>query len=162
MKAPKQLDLTELGSDEFASDEPPLDVFFRITTMPPPAAFENLKKLRRLGILNGEALLALIAQAPIDPINLMGTLMHVMPDGWAFSAIDFSMFRVLARNAKKAVSAALRVDLMGGAIQALVLNKANQLTEFRTLEVTPGEDSLPKIQTLCDEALLASKREDWQ
>ena len=118
----------------------------------------NLAKLDKLGILNGDTFLALLGQAPIDPINLMGTLMHRHPGGWVFASV-FSMMRVLARNSKKAVSAALRVDLMGTSISGLALTRDNRLTIFKNLEIEPGPDTLNKIQALCDETIAASVRE---
>ena len=155
-----QLALLELADDEFNDGELPVNLVVPdITAMPPPQAIENLKKLKRFGILNTDTLLSLVAQAPIDPINLMGTLLNIMPDGWAFSAFDFSMLRVLSRNKIKAVSAALRVDLMGDTIMSLALNKAGQLTAFKQLEVTPSPDMLDKIQALCDETVAAALRE---
>lgn len=152
-------DLADLDTDQTFDHRPPLVVELTLGDHPTPSVAKNLDRLRKLGILSGDALFALIGQAPIDPINLMATLMQMNPDGWAFSAIDFSMVRVLARTAKKEVSAALRVDLMGSAVSSLVLNKANQLTIHKTLEVEPGEGSLEQIKELCDDAILASKRE---
>lgn len=138
---------------------PPLALEMVLTEHPTPATLRNLAKLKKLGIATPEAIMSLVGQAPIDPVNLMGTLMQLHPDGWAFSAIDFSMVRVLARTPKKAVSAALRVDLMGASISGLALNKAGQLTIFKTLEVEPGPDTLAAIQALCDETVAAATRE---
>lgn len=152
-------DLADTDTDEVFDRKPPFTVELMLTEHPTPSVTKNLAKLQKLGILSGDAIMALVGQAPIDPINLMATLMQMNPDGWAFSAIDFSMVRILARTSKKAVSAALRVDLMGSAISSLVLNKADQLTIHKTLEVEPGEGTLAQIKALCDEAVLAAKRE---
>lgn len=137
----------------------PADIDMRLEEPLPPTALRNLQKLKRLGICTPEAIMSLVGQAPIDPINLMATLQRIQPDGWTFSAIDFSMVRVLARTKKNTVAAALRVDLMGGAITALVLNHANQLTIYNSLEVEPTEDMFEKIQRLCDDAVKAARRE---
>lgn len=152
-------DLADVDTDEVFNLKPPLKLELVLSGHPTPSVTRNLAKLQKLGILTGDAIMALVAQAPIDPINLMATLMQMHPAGWAFSAIDFSMVRILARTAKKAVSAALRIDLMGTSISSLVLNRANQLTVFKILEVEPGVDTADKIQALCDEAVLAAKRE---
>jgi hypothetical protein len=152
-------ELADYDTDEVFDMPPPIILEARLDENPSPAVLKNLAKLKKLGVCTADAVMSIIGQAPIDPVNLMATLMQMNPEGWAFSAIDFSMVRVLARTPKKAVSAALRVDLMGSAISSLVLNKANQLTIYKTLEVEAGEGMLEKIQTLCDEAVLAAKRE---
>jgi hypothetical protein len=153
-------DLAETDTDEVFDRKLPLIVDdFKLTEHPSPGVAKNLAKLQKLGILTPDAIMALVGQAPIDPINLMSTLMGMQPDGWAFSAIDFSMIRVLARTPNKTVAAALRVDLMGGAITALSLNKANQLTIYKTLEVEPRDGMLEQIQELCDDAVRAAQRE---
>lgn len=152
-------ELADCDTDEVFDMPPPIVLEARLDENPSPAVLKNLAKLKKLGICTADAVLSIVAQAPIDPINLMSTLLRIQPDGWAFSALDFAMVRVLARTPNKAVAAALRVDLMGGAIAALVLNQANQLTVFRTLEVEPRESMLEEIQALCDEAVVAAKRE---
>ena len=152
-------ELAEYGTDEVFELVPPIDIEMLLDEHPSPSVLKNLAKLKKLGICTPEAVMSLVGQAPIDPINLMGTLMQMHPDGWAFSAVDFSMVRVLAQTPKKAVSAALRVDLMSTAISGLALNKAGQLTIFRTLEVEPGPDTMDKIQALCDETIEAAARE---
>lgn len=152
-------DLADQDTDEVFDRQPPFSLDLKLTEHPTPSVAKNLAKLEKLGILNGDTLLALVGQAPIDPINLMSTLMQMNPDGWAFSAIDFTMVRVLSQTANKAVAAALRVDLMSNAISTLVLNQANQLTIYKTLEVEPRESMLEEIKTLCEDAVAASKRE---
>jgi hypothetical protein len=152
-------DLAEIDTDEVFNLKPPLKFEMALSEHPTPSVSKNLAKLQKLGILSGDAIMSLVGQAPIDPINLMGTLMQMNPDGWAFSAIDFSMVRVLARNTKKTISAALQVDLMGTSITGLALNRAGQLTIFKTLEVEPGPDTLNNIQKLCDETIAAAVRE---
>ena len=152
-------DLAARDTDEVFNLKPPLTLEMVLKEYPTPSVLKNLDKLQRLGILSYDTIMSLVGQAPIDPINLMGTLLQMHPGGWAFSTIDFSMVRVLARNTKKAVSAALRVDLMGTSISGLALNRAGQLTIFKTLEVEPGPDTLTNIQALCDETIAASVRE---
>lgn len=152
-------DLAAVDTDEVLDLEPPIVLELRLSEHPTPSVTKNLAKLEKLGVLSGDAVMAIVGQAPIDPINLMATLMNLYPQGWAFSAIDFSMVRVLSHTPKKAVAAALRVDLMGTAVSALALNKANQLTVYKTLEVEPRESMLGEIQALCDDAIAAAKRE---
>lgn len=137
----------------------PLDLTLRLTEHPTPAVLHNLAKLKKLGICTPEALLSLVGVAPIDPINLMGTLMHAEPTGWRFSALDFSMIRVLSRTAKQTVAAALHVDLMGSTVAGLALNQKGQLTIFKSLEVVAGPETLAAIQALCDATIAAAARE---
>jgi hypothetical protein len=132
----------------------------KLNEPPPPKAIENLKTMHKLGILTPEGIFALVAQAPIDPINLAGTLMKMMPTGWVFSAADFTLMHVLSRDDKKMVSAALRVDLIAGdAVMALARDKNGRLVEFRTLQIEPNKNQLDAIQQLCAEAIAAARRE---
>lgn len=141
----------------------PLALELRITEDPPPRALQNFDRLAKLGILNADALLALVAQAPIDPVNLMGTLMRLIPDGWAFSSIDFSMMRVLAKAPDKAPAAAMHVDLLAGnIIKFLARNQAKQLVVYKEFEVTPGPDTWDKVQALITETIDAAMRETTQ
>lgn len=134
---------------------------FRIEEPIPPDAVKNLKTLHKLGILNADTIMSLIAQAPIDAINLAGTLMQMMPGGWRFSAIDFSMFRVLAQDEKtKQVTAALRVDLLqSDTLMSLVRNKSNQLVEYGRIVFQPGKNYVAEVGKFCDDAVAAAKRE---
>ena len=150
------------NTDDIFDIVPPFIIELKVSEHLSPSVIKNLAKLKKLGVCNADAVLSILGQAPIDPINLMGTLMQQQPDGWAFSAVDFSMVRVLARGKARdggAVTAALRVDLMGTSISGLALNKAGQLTIFKTLEVEPGPDTMDKIQALCDETVAAAARE---
>lgn len=157
--------LYELAKDE-ATDYPlPLEVELTVDNTPPPNTFKNLKILKKLGILNGDAVMSLLAQAPIDPLNLMQVLMETFPEGWAFSAIDFSMVRVLSKTAKGEVAAALQVDLLGASVTTMALNKANQLTVYKTLDATVGlldssKSLLIETQIMCDDAINAAQREN--
>lgn len=153
-------DLTDLV--ETTTTEPDLPLSLKgitLTAPPPPSALENLLKLQKLGILNGDTLLSLVGQAPIDPINLMSTLMRVLPEGWAFSSIDFSMMRTLARDAKGGTQAAMHVDLMGNTIKFLARNRAGQLVVYKDYEVTPGPQTLDEINTLIKQTTEAADRE---
>lgn len=147
------------GEDGVLDLEPPYRVELTLTERPAPEALKNLARLGRLGLLNGDALLSLVGQAPVDPVNLVGTLMGMHPEGWAFSAVDFAMFRVLSKTTKGAVASALRVDLMSNVIQALVLNQKNQLVPYKTLEVEAREGMLEQIQGLVNDAIAAARRE---
>ena len=153
--------LQDLGDPEEDFEFPVHVDDFKLTELPSENVLKNLKTMRKLGILTVEGLLALVGVAPIDPINLAGTLMKMMPDGWVFSAIDFTLMRVLSRDAKRQVEAALRLDLIGGdAIMALARDKGGRLVEFRTLTIEPGKkDQLDAVQQLCAEAIAAARRE---
>jgi hypothetical protein len=98
--------LAAYDTDEVFDLPLPINLEMQLLERPTPSVFKNLTKLHKLGICTPEAIMALVGQAPIDPINLMGTLMRMNPDSWAFSAIDFSMVRVLARNNKKEIGRA--------------------------------------------------------
>lgn len=138
----------------------PLLLELRVTEDPPPRALQNLDRMAKLGILNADALLALVAQAPIDPLNLMGTLMRLLPGGWVFSAIDFSMIHVLAKAADKAPLAAMHVDLLAGnVIKFLAQNQAKQLVLYKEFLVEPSEDTWNNIQGLMAETVAAAQRE---
>jgi hypothetical protein len=139
------------------------EVTLQLRDHAPPSLLERLAKLDRMGLLNGDVLMSLIAQAPIDPLNLFVTLQQTVPDGWVFSGIDFGVVRVLARNAAGNVSAALRVDLMDSSVSTLVLNQAGQLTQFDRYEPDPASgEVLKRIQTMTDVAIVASVRESAQ
>ena len=152
-------ELAAIDTDQVFELKVPLDVTLHVREHPSPHAFKNLEKLRRLGICTGDAVLSILAQAPIDPINLMATLMRTHPIGWTFSVVDFSMARVIARTSKNAVMAALHVDLMSSTISGLALNAARQLTIFKTLEVDARPSMLKEIAKLEEEAIIAAQRE---
>lgn len=130
----------------------------------PPSLLERLAKLDRIGLLNGDVLMSLVAQAPIDPLNLFAAIQQASPGAWAFSGIDFGVVRVLARTAAGGVAAAIRIDLMDSSVSTLVLNQAGQLTPFHRYEPDPaaGGGILERIQTMCDTAIAASIRESTQ
>lgn len=157
----KIISLDDLGNPEEDLEFPARVDDFDIREPLTEAALKNLKTMRKLGVLTAEGIMALVAAAPIDPINLAGTLMKLMPDGWVFSAVDFTLMRVLSRDHKKQVEAALRIDLIGGdAIMALARDKNGRLIEFRTLAIEPGKkDQLDAVQALCAEAVAAARRE---
>lgn len=152
--------LDQVCDPEAEKDKPPFELVGIVAReAPPPAAVENLIKLKRLGILNGDGLLSLIAQAPIDPLNLMGTLMRLMPEGWAFSAIDFSMVRVLSGD-KQVVDAAMHVDLLAGdSIKFLTRSRSGKLVLYKEHKVTPDPNAWAVVQGLMAEAVAAAARE---
>ena len=147
-------------ADEILEVEPPYEIKLTVNEHITAQVIENLRKLKRLGLCTGDGVMAILGQAPIDPINLVGTLMQLQPDCWTFVAIDFSMIRILAQNKKKQVSAALRVDLMGSSISGLALNKAGHLTIFKTLNIEPSDNTLGEIEQLCTDTVEAAKREN--
>lgn len=126
-----------------------------------PGLLERLAKLDRIGLLNGDVLMSIVAQAPIDPLNLFSTIRQASPGEWVFSAIDFGVVRVLARDARSSVSAAVRIDLMDSSVTTLVMNQARQLTPYRRYE-PDGIKVLERIQALCDEAVQAAAREAFR
>jgi hypothetical protein len=142
----------------------PLDVRVHLEELPVPGVEKNLRKMQQLGILNGDALMALVGQAPIDPIGLMSALQKQLPGKWAFSAVDFSMFRVLSKSDKGEVVAALRVDLIqGDTIEGLARNQKNQLTLYKAVTVAPGNPDNEKIvNDLVNDTAMAARREQGQ
>lgn len=143
------------------TDEPslPARVMLVLDEVPPPDALENLRKLEKLGILHSRAVFSLLAQAPIDPINLVGTLMRLLPDGWVFSAFDFSMMRVLSRSPASTVHAAMHVDLMGDTIKFLALSKGGKLSLYKEYKVVPDLKTWDVVQALICETVEAAARE---
>lgn len=146
--------------------ETPTPIEMTMSDAAPPLLLERLAKLARLGLLTGDVVMALIAQAPVDPLGLASLLVQQNPAGWVFSSLDCSIVRVLVRQSDMSVAAAVRVDLLDNSVEALVLNKAGQLTPFRKVESLalverrpPGEWLLIEVQRLCDEAMVAAARE---
>lgn len=141
-----------------SSDPVAREVVIQLRDHAPPTLLERLAKLDRIGLLNGDVLMSLIAQAPIDPLNLFATIQQSSPGEWVFSGIDFGVVRVLARNAAGNVAAAVRIDLMDSSVSTLVLNQAGQLTPFRRYE-PEGTEILEQVQAMCDAAIAAAARE---
>lgn len=149
-----------------ASPESPAKLELVIKDGTPPQLLERLAKLQRLGMLNGDVLMSMIAQAPVDPLNLATQLMASEPAGWVFSAVDCSVVRVLARNPEHQVAAAMRIDLLDDTVETLVVNKAKQLTPYQRFETLaecerrpPGPWILGKVKQLADDAVMAAVRE---
>jgi len=140
------------------------EVTFQLRDHAPPTLLERLAKLDRIGLLNGDVLMSLVAQAPIDPLNLFATIQQASPGVWTFSGIDFGVVRVLARTSTGGVAAAIRIDLMDSSVSTLVLNQAGQLTPFHRYEPDPatGVRILERVQVMCDAAIAASVRESTQ
>ena len=156
----RSIKLSRLSDPTTTDPELPFSIEdFNITSPLPPGALQNLLKLQKLGVLNGDTLLSLVGQAPIDPINLMGTLMRIFPSGWAFSSIDFSMVRTLARDEKGTTRAAMHVDLIGNTVKFLARNRAGQLVTYRDYEVAPSPATLDEINVLIKQTIDAADRE---
>ncbi len=152
--------------NDASTDPVTREVTFMLRDHAPPTLLERLAKLDRIGLLNGDVLMSLIAQAPIDPLNLFATIQQASPGEWAFSGIDFGVVRVLARTVAGGVAAAVRIDLMDSSVNTLVLNQAGQLTPFQRYDPM-GDDHketniLENIQMMCDAAVVASIRESTQ
>lgn len=92
----------------------------------PPKILENLQRLRRLGLLEDDVVLALIGQAPLDPIGLYGAMKH--SGVWAFQAFDFTMIQVLAKKGNTP-AALMRIDLISDEVTFVVLREG-QLVEY--------------------------------
>lgn len=141
-----------------SSDPVAREVVLQLRDHAPPTLLERLAKLDRIGLLNGDVLMSLIAQAPIDPLNLFATVHQSSPGEWVFSGIDFGVVRVLARNLSGNVAAAVRIDLMDSSVNTLVLNQAGQLTPFQSY-APEGSGILECVQAMCDAAIAAAARE---
>jgi len=155
--------LGDLAEAALEDERFPVSLDLVLEELPTQQAVDNIKKMRRLGILSGDTLLSLVGQAPIDPIGLMAALLQVLPGKWVFSAIDFSMFRVVSKTPKGEVASALRVDLIqGDVVEALARNKSNQLTLYKSVTLTPGDkDNDKTISELVQDVALAATREGW-
>ena len=94
-----------------------------------PNVAENLRKLQRLGLLTGEAILCLVGQAPIDPYGIFGALQSYGP--WAFQPLDFTAVSILAKKGAHPV-ALMRIDLLSDDITFVVL-KDKKLVEHSAL-----------------------------
>ena len=122
-----------LTLEEYAAKAEDLEeaaVVLRVKGLVPPKTVENLRRLRRLGLLQDATILSLIGQAPIDPYGIFGALQHT--GAWAFQALDFTAIQVLAKKGSKPV-ALMRIDLLSDDITFVVL-KAGQLVEDHVLE----------------------------
>lgn len=150
--------LREGAPSHDASDPVAREVTMVLRDHAPPTLLERLAKLDRMGLLNGDVLMSLVAQAPIDPLNLFATIQQTSPNEWAFSGIDFGVVRVLARNAVGNVSAAVRIDLMDSSVSTMVLGQSGQLTVFDRYE-PEGSGILQRVQAMCDAAVIAAARE---
>ncbi len=113
-----------------AEDLDEADVVLHIKGLVPPSAIENLRRLRRLSLLNEEVLLSLIGQAPIDPFGVYGALQHT--GVWAFQPLDFTAVQVLAKKGPKPV-ALMSIDLMSDDITLVSLKKGH-LVKHTVLE----------------------------
>jgi hypothetical protein len=85
-----------------------------------PKVIDNFRRLERLGLLTGEVVLALLGQAPLDPIGVYGALKHT--GVWAFNALDFTVVQVLAKKKDMPV-AVMRIDLLSDDIVFVAMQK---------------------------------------
>lgn len=151
--------------DNFKSQEPleaNLTVEMSTKEPLPPQLYDRLSRLQRLGLLNGDVILSLLAQAPVDPIGLVSTLMKQQPALWVFSAIDGCVVRVLARNGDE-VAAAIRVDILSDDVQTMA-RASGKLQPYQTFQPLssqrePGAWVLEEVQKMCDAAVAAASRE---
>lgn len=85
-----------------------------------PKVIDNFRRLERLGLLTGEVVLALLGQAPLDPIGVFGALKHT--GVWAFNALDFTVVQVLAKK-KDVPVAVMRIDLISDDVVFVAMQK---------------------------------------
>ncbi len=121
------------------------------TGMPSPKVVDVLKRLDRLDLLSGEVILALLGQAPIDPLGVYGALKHT--GVWAFSSLDCTMIQVLAKK-KDTPVALMRIDLLSNDIIFVALQN-KQLVEIATITATQMEDKLR------EEGMTEGRIMDW-
>ncbi len=86
----------------------------------PPGILENLRKLRRLDLLQDEVVLALIGQAPIDPLGIYGAMKDM--GAWAFQSTDCTMLQILAKKGGRPV-ALMRLDLLSDSLDFVSLRQ---------------------------------------
>jgi hypothetical protein len=98
-----------------------------------PRVVDNLRRLRRLDLLNGETVLAVLGQAPIDPIGIFGALKHT--GSWAFNVLDCTVVQVLAKRKAQPV-ALMRIDLLSDDITFVALQEGQLV---RVSGITPDE-----------------------
>lgn len=134
------------------------EVTLLLEDVQPPGVRERLARLDRLGLLSGDVIMSIVAQAPIDPVNMVAAAMEAKPGGWTFSAIDCSMVRVLAKDSRGRVAAVVRIDLMDDSVTTFVANQARQLTVYKTWE-PQGPDAIKDFCRTCDDAVAAASRE---
>jgi hypothetical protein len=113
-----------------AEDLDEADIVLHVKGLVPPKTVENLRRLRRLGLLRDEVLLSLVGQAPIDPYGIFGALQRI--GVWAFQPLDCTAVQVLAKKGSKPV-AIMSIDLLSDNITFVAL-KAGQLVMDLVLE----------------------------
>lgn len=151
----------QLTHDEDTAEANAADLVLEVplTQPPAPAAFHNLIRLEQLGLLTGDAILSLLAQAPVDPLGLYAALRNVAPEGWVFSALDFCVVRVLDRD-DRGVKASIRIDLLSDDV-TLMRRRDGQLHLYWGLtgdEVAQwGTAALPTLQMRIDDAVATAQ-----
>lgn len=112
-----------------AEDVGECNIVLRVPALVAPKVIENLRKLRKLELLTDEAVLALLGQAPIDPLGLYGALKSL--GVWALQPLDFTAMQVLAKKGDKPV-ALMRIDLLSDDVTFVAL-KDGQLQQYMAL-----------------------------
>jgi hypothetical protein len=118
-----------LSCDEFLDGEGGGSLELPLKGALSPKLLDNMKRLRRLGLLEGEVMLSLLAQAPVDPLGVYGALRH--HGVWAFQAFDCTMVQILAK-VKDTPVALMRLDLLSDDITFVALQHG-KLVERSTL-----------------------------
>jgi hypothetical protein len=107
--------------EEFVDDVDEIEnagLLLHASNMMARSTIDNLRKLRRLGLLHDDAILALIGRAPVDPLNLYGAMKDM--GVWAFQPRDFTVIQVLKKEGPEPV-AAMRLDLLSDDLDFIVL-----------------------------------------
>lgn len=151
------------GSENARQSPARVDVEMHVLEGFPPAFLDHLACLERLGILNGDVIISVVAQAPLDPLGLVRLLKSRSPEGWAFSTLDCSLVRVIGRDAHGRVAAAVRVGLLDNVVETTVAGADGQIVTHQRFDpVAECETRLPglwivdKVQDLCDVAVKAA------
>jgi len=107
--------------EEFVNDiEEVVDagLLLHVETLMSPSTVGNLRRLRRLGLLRDDLILAIIGQAPIDPVGVYGAMKDM--GAWAFQPSDFTMLQILAKKGNQP-TALMRLDLLSDNLDFVVL-----------------------------------------
>jgi hypothetical protein len=98
-----------------------------------PGTVENLRRLRRLGLLTDDVILAIIGQAPIDPFGVYGAMKDM--GVWAFQQNDLMMVQILAKKGNQPV-ALMRLDLLSDNLDFVVLREGQLVLQEQVLGET--------------------------
>lgn len=117
------------SADSIDKDEITITIDPRTIT---PGVDDVFRKLNRLGLLHDKVIMSLIAQAPMDPLGLVSFCNTL--GGWEFYPENFSVRKVLARNAseKKEPTAFMIIDVLGNDM-IFIARKGNEFVTTKTI-----------------------------